>query len=302
MSDSDAPEPQQSSGGPKKRPPWHPLYDPAVDGPNAPARPAEPEPEPEPQPERPAYTDWLDAPQRSADPEFSWAPDSDNDATVPPPPPPPRQAPPPRPEPQPQPQYASAPTRAPRKNGLILTVLAVVVVVGALAAIGAVVLLSGGSSDQAGAPPSSSPPARTTSVAPSPSAAAPPPATTPAPGSCESIREPNRVQGNGPGGTSSGPEAILAFEHAYYVTRSGVKAREVVAPNSTVNSAEYIQAGIDTTPPGTLHCVSITPAGDNRWSIDLTEWRPGQPKSVWKQTISTVTTDGRTLITAIAAG
>ncbi len=38
---------------------------------------------------------------------------------------------------------------------------------------------------------------------------------------CETVNEPDRIVGNGAGGRDSGPAVIQAFEHAYYVKRSG---------------------------------------------------------------------------------
>ncbi len=111
------------------------------------------------------------------------------------------------------------------------------------------------------------------------------------------------LRGAGPGGTDSGPAAILRFQYAYYVERSGAAARAVVAPGAAVSSGEIIQAGIDSVAPGTRHCVRIVTVADGRYSVEVTEYRPGgAPATYSRQTVTTAAIDGRTLITGITAG
>ncbi len=56
-------------------------------------------------------------------------------------------------------------------------------------------------------------------------------------------------------------------------------------------------------PAGTAHCVRIVTLADNRYSVEVTEYRPGGvPATYNKQTVTTAVVDGRTLITGIAAG
>ncbi|MEV0358974.1 hypothetical protein AB0H71_23240 [Nocardia sp. NPDC050697] len=120
---------------------------------------------------------------------------------------------------------------------------------------------------------------------------------------CTASRTPTEVRGAGRGGAMSGPDAILAFQYAYYVERSGSSARQLVAPEAAVSPAEVIQRGIDSIPAGTTHCVRITGVGDNRYSVEVTEQRPGGvPASYSRQTVTTAEIGGRTLITGIAAG
>ncbi|MFC4126862.1 hypothetical protein [Nocardia rhizosphaerae] len=105
------------------------------------------------------------------------------------------------------------------------------------------------------------------------------------------------------GGTGSGPDAVLAFQHAYYVTRSGELARAVVAPDAEVSPAAVIQRGIDSIPMGTTHCVRITTVAENRYTVEVTEFPPaGAPATYTKQTVQTAVVGDRTLITGIAAG
>ncbi|MFI6167074.1 hypothetical protein ACIBCN_09810 [Nocardia sp. NPDC051052] len=128
--------------------------------------------------------------------------------------------------------------------------------------------------------------------------------STPRPtGACPTERTATTVRGAEMGSTTTGPDAILAFQYAYYVERSGEQVRQVVAPEATVSPAPTIQRGIDTIPAGTTHCVRIVTLSDNRYSVEVTEYRPGGvPATYNKQTVTTAVIDGRTLITGIAAG
>ncbi|MGF0320680.1 hypothetical protein [Nocardia fluminea] len=120
-------------------------------------------------------------------------------------------------------------------------------------------------------------------------------------GPCTSIVTPAKVQGNGIGGTDSGPRAILAFEHAYYTTRSATQAREVVAPDAAVSPAETIQKGIDSIPVGTVHCVTITPQPEPGTFVVEIVARQRASSSGYRQIITTTMIDGRHLITNIAS-
>ncbi|MEV4234238.1 MULTISPECIES: hypothetical protein [unclassified Nocardia] len=120
---------------------------------------------------------------------------------------------------------------------------------------------------------------------------------------CPTERGDRIVRSAEPGGADSGPGAILAFQYAYYVERSGERVRAVVAPDSNISSATVIQHGIDTIPLGTTHCVRIQTITEDRYSVEVTEYRPGgAPATYNKQTVTTVVVDGRTLIAGVAAG
>lgn len=120
---------------------------------------------------------------------------------------------------------------------------------------------------------------------------------------CPTERGDRIVRSAEPGGTDSGPDAILAFQYAYYVERSGERVRAVVAPDSTISPAATIQHGIDTIPVGTTHCVRIQTITENRYSVEVTEYRPGgAPATYNKQTVTTAVVGGRTLVTGVAAG
>ncbi|WP_280494347.1 hypothetical protein [Nocardia asiatica] len=148
--------------------------------------------------------------------------------------------------------------------------------------------------------------ASATRADPTPASAAPPTSAAAGSASTPESECPTRIQGDtvisaDHGSTSSGPEAILAFETGYYVDRSAAKARAVTTPDAALPAAEVIQSGIDSVPRGTTHCVRITPAGPDTWAVELTERRPGAAPAVYPQTITTTTRDGHVLITAISA-
>ena len=119
------------------------------------------------------------------------------------------------------------------------------------------------------------------------------------------------VSGTGPGDTTSAPAAILGFDHAYYVDRSGEAAVRYLAEGATgVNrngvratiTADHLQReGIDQTPPTTRYCVRIVrDRAPGRWHVQLTQQVGHDIASVAQQLIITTTTgDGWTLITAI---
>ncbi|MBF6080587.1 hypothetical protein IU485_04365 [Nocardia cyriacigeorgica] len=119
---------------------------------------------------------------------------------------------------------------------------------------------------------------------------------------CAPERVGNRIQGNAAGGDDSGTAAIFAFQHAFYVARSGEQARTVVAPGAAVPSAADIQRGIDSVPAGTTHCLAISPgAFVGQYTVVVTEYRPQtQPITYNPQLVTTATVGGRTLITGIS--
>ncbi|MFC3960488.1 hypothetical protein [Nocardia jiangsuensis] len=117
---------------------------------------------------------------------------------------------------------------------------------------------------------------------------------------CEPTRENGLVRGNGLGSTDTGPEAVLAFQHAYYVTRSGIAARAVTAPDAAVSTVEVIDAGIASVPPNTQHCVLITQMADGRFDVVITEARPDGAVRTYRQFVTVTVWEGRVVIAAIA--
>ncbi|MEU4313404.1 hypothetical protein [Nocardia sp. NPDC024068] len=120
--------------------------------------------------------------------------------------------------------------------------------------------------------------------------------------SCPASQDGAVTVGDGIGDTGSGPGAILGFQNAFYSERNGVAAREFVASDSpSISSAETIQQAIDAQiPRDTRHCVRITERAPDTFDVDLTERRPGGTTTVYKQTVTTVERDGKTLLWVIA--
>ncbi|MFR9751729.1 hypothetical protein ACL02S_11925 [Nocardia sp. 004] len=205
--------------------------------------------------------------------------------------------------------HQGTPVRRPRRptqQSNSKRVLTVLIVLGIVVVTGSIVLTIIYGSDtrtRTTAAPSAT---DTVPITSTPPAVATAPAAIATPG-CVQQQTVEAVSGTDPGGTGSGPEAILAFEYAYYAERSGYRARTVVAPDAAVPPADQIQRGIDRVPIGTRYCVLITPAGDTpdgqaRWKVRLTQQLPGVEPNVFAQVITTRTGTDRTLITGIAAG
>ncbi|MFC9871736.1 hypothetical protein [Nocardia salmonicida] len=121
---------------------------------------------------------------------------------------------------------------------------------------------------------------------------------------CEETTELDVVTGSGPGDTTSGPAAILGFNHAYYVDRSVEYARRFLTSDSAITTGDRLQTGIDAVPAGTRHCMSISPLNTNgesaRWAVTVAEFRPGTERWIARQTVTTRTVDGAILISEIA--
>ncbi|MGW5386818.1 hypothetical protein [Nocardia sp. NPDC003963] len=174
---------------------------------------------------------------------------------------------------------AGALSAKPRRNvpaGRIVTVVAVLV---ALVAVGVAIVVVSGGDDQPSAPP----------VADSAL-------------SCPASEADGVTVGDGVGDTTSGAGAVLGFQHQFYVERSGAGARQFVAADSpTISDAATIQDAIDThIPAGTEHCVRITERAPASFDVDLTELQPDGKRTVYKQTVTTVERDGKTVLWVIA--
>ncbi|MGW0251146.1 hypothetical protein ACWDYH_31405 [Nocardia goodfellowii] len=111
------------------------------------------------------------------------------------------------------------------------------------------------------------------------------------------------VTGAGPGGTGSGPRAILGFEHAFYLTRSAAAmARFIALGSALLERSDRLQAVIDATPLGTRHCVRIQPV-DSRaswWAVTITEFDVTTTTSrVMNEIITTAAIGGHILVDAV---
>ncbi|MDN5760204.1 MAG: hypothetical protein L0H59_17055 [Tomitella sp.] len=109
---------------------------------------------------------------------------------------------------------------------------------------------------------------------PATSTAAPPPSTQaapPPPAFCSGPGAEGATVTNGTGGHSSGIEAIVGMEHAYYATRNANEVVTFYAPALNMDPAG-IQPFIDEVAPGAQHCVTINPTekpDQYRVAVDL---------------------------------
>jgi hypothetical protein len=119
---------------------------------------------------------------------------------------------------------------------------------------------------------------------------------------CPAHTDGNVTIGNGPGDTSSGTGAILGFEHAYYADRSGAKARTFVTADANVQVAADLQNTIDQhVPRGMSYCLRIATMAPDRFNVEITERHPDGPPNSYREVITTVSVQGRTLIDLISS-
>ncbi|MBB5914813.1 hypothetical protein BJY24_003680 [Nocardia transvalensis] len=177
----------------------------------------------------------------------------------------------PRPEPEDEPER-------PRRNmGVLIGGLAAAFVV--IVAIAAVIVFTTRKSEPEG--PGAAP--------------AGPPAGEPL--ACPAVSDGKVVIGNGPGGTSSGPQAILGFEHAYFADRNAAKARTFAAPDANLEAPDLLQKIIESqVPQGTSYCVRIESAAPDRFLVDITVKHPDGNSPKYISTITTVNRDGQNLV------
>lgn len=118
--------------------------------------------------------------------------------------------------------------------------------------------------------------------------------------SCPAVSDAQVTIGNGPGGTSSGPQAILGFEHGYFAERSAVRARAFAVPDANLETPELLQKIIESqVPQGTSYCVRIETVGTDRFLVDITTRHPDGNAPKYTATITTVNRDGKSLIQLI---
>lgn len=105
------------------------------------------------------------------------------------------------------------------------------------------------------------------------------------------------------GNQDSGTGAIAAFEHAYYVQRSGAAAHALVSPEAPSTApftvAANLDAGIATVAAGTTYCLDIDPLRPGVFTLTLTESGPNGPGVQYRQRITTTEVDGRYVIASI---
>lgn len=104
---------------------------------------------------------------------------------------------------------------------------------------------------------------------------------------------------DGPGDRESAAGVVAAFEHAYYQLRDVDAAMAVLTPQTRIDPAA-LGAGIASIPPGTHHCVAITPIAPQALDVHVAEIRPDGTRSDYLQLINVTVAPGATVITAIA--
>ena len=124
-------------------------------------------------------------------------------------------------------------------------------------------------------------------------------AVTPPAAVTEPVADPSACRTD-QGDQKTGAGVIAAFEHAYYITRSADAVRALATPDTSLPLAEKIQAGIDSVPVGTTHCVRITAIASDVYSVVLAEMRPGIAPEQYPQTITTKDIDGRWFVDSIS--
>lgn len=122
---------------------------------------------------------------------------------------------------------------------------------------------------------------------------------------CASSIDGGVVTGRDPGGQSSGPDVIKAFNHAYYVLRDGKTAVGYWLPaaqGKAVGTPTMVQAAIDALPEDTTHCLKITDRGNGLYATELSEIPPGGGEpTIYRQLIQTVDEGGKTMIVSNTA-
>ena len=178
----------------------------------------------------------------------------------------------------------STPPRRARRRAPLVVAATLVVLVAAVAAAG--LLLWPRHSHQE--PTAQRPPAAA-SVAP----------TTPADPCPEEVSG-TTTTGNGPGGQTSGPDVIKAWNYAYYVTRQAAAAKAVTTPGA-VAEVPAIQKYIDAVPAGSTHCLTITEGVADSFRVKIAIIPPssGQPPEVIPQIVQTVQAGGKWWIASI---
>ncbi|PKV98934.1 hypothetical protein [Nocardia fluminea] len=114
--------------------------------------------------------------------------------------------------------------------------------------------------------------------------AAPPSPTTTAQGPCAGLS--GTVVTDRAGDPSTLEGLIASFEAAYYIDRDAGKATGLLAPETSI-TAEGLAAGIASIPPGTRHCVAITPIAPGTATVHIAEVHPDRKRVDYLQLINT---------------
>ncbi|MEU4651671.1 hypothetical protein [Nocardia fluminea] len=125
--------------------------------------------------------------------------------------------------------------------------------------------------------------------------AEPPSPTTPSQGPCAGLA--GTVVADRAGDPNTLEGVIASFEAAYYIDRDAAKAMVLLAPETGI-TAEALAAGIASIPPGTRHCVAITPIASGTATVHIAEVHPDRKRVDYLQLINTrpADTNGALLI------
>ncbi|MCP2298360.1 hypothetical protein APR11_004805 [Nocardia amikacinitolerans] len=115
-------------------------------------------------------------------------------------------------------------------------------------------------------------------------AAPPSPTTTAQGGPCAGLS--GEVVTDRAGDPTTLAGVIASFESAYYIDRDASKAMPLLAPETGI-TAEALAAGIASIPPGTRHCVAITPIAPTTANVHIVELRPDRTRVDYLQLINT---------------
>ncbi|MEV4204356.1 hypothetical protein [Nocardia salmonicida] len=112
-----------------------------------------------------------------------------------------------------------------------------------------------------------------------------PPSSSPAPqGPCAGLS--GEVVTDRAGDPATLVGVIASFEAAYYIDRDAAKAMAVLAPETGI-TVGGLAAGIASIPPGTRHCVSITPIAAGTATVHIAELHPDHKRVDYLQLINT---------------
>ncbi len=186
-----------------------------------------------------------------------------------------------------------------RRRGTKVTVAAVMVLLAAaFGGVGALWWLGSGLSEQTN-------PADDVSkliAEPTPQLPVQPAATDTMGAPCPTARTGPVWSGREPGGVRGGEEVIKYFQHSYYVARSAVQARTVLAATAMRGDARWMQSFIDKLAPHTSYCLRITTLGPGSYAVMIAEQQDlGKPPQNIYQIVRTADSGGRTWIVSIDA-
>ncbi|MBF6095018.1 hypothetical protein [Nocardia cyriacigeorgica] len=129
-----------------------------------------------------------------------------------------------------------------------------------------------------------------------PAITAVPPTPTSSPAACEGLTGATVTDQAGDNHSLAG--VVAGFQHAYYVQRSADAAMRFLGPESGIVAAA-LAAGIASIPPGTTHCVAITPIADTTAEVHLAEVRPDGSRIDYLQLVNVRPSQPDTVITNI---